>query len=101
MALSSGSSLSHLVTSSPETSGIGMMLAGEIERLDAVARADRPIAMRLQQVVEELHVELVVLHDHDGLGHPPTFRQSQHPNQVPHGTVGCMPCHAKQACHET
>src|SRR5215216_6693688 len=26
--------------------------------------------MRLQQIVEKLHVELVVLHDQDGLGHP-------------------------------
>src|ERR1043166_5897642 len=46
------------------------MPAREIERLDAVARADGLIAVRLQQVVEELHVELVVLHDQDGLGHP-------------------------------
>ncbi len=45
------------------------MLAGEIERLDAVARADGVVAMRLQQIVEELHVELVVLHDQDRLGH--------------------------------
>ena len=29
------------------------------------------VAMRLQQIVEELHVELVVLHDQDGLGHSP------------------------------
>ena len=46
------------------------MLAREIERLDAVARADGGVAVRLQQVVEELHIELVVLHDQDGLGHP-------------------------------
>ena len=48
-----------------------MVLAGEIERLDAVARADGLVAVGLQQIVEELHVELVVLHDQDGLGHSP------------------------------
>ena len=53
---------------------VGTMLAREIERLDAVAGADGLVAVRLQQVVEELHVELVVLHDQDGLGHPPPFR---------------------------
>jgi hypothetical protein len=26
--------------------------------------------MRFQQVVEELHVELIVFHDEDGFGHP-------------------------------
>src|SRR6266566_4331450 len=70
MALSSGSPLSHLVTSRPETSGrIGTVLAGEIERLHAVARADGMVAVSLQQVVEELHVELIVLHNHHGLRH--------------------------------
>ena len=48
---------------------VGVVLAGEIERLDAVAGADRVVAVRLQQVVEELHVELVVLHDQNRLGH--------------------------------
>src|SRR5205085_11242942 len=46
------------------------MLAREIQRVNAVARADGLVAMCLQQVVEELHVELVVLHDQDGFGHP-------------------------------
>ncbi len=41
----------------------------EIERLYSIARADGLVAVRLQQVVEELHVELIVLHDQDGLGH--------------------------------
>src|SRR5688572_33151874 len=45
------------------------MLAREIERLDPVAGPDGLVAVRLQQVVEELHVELVVLHDQDGFGH--------------------------------
>src|SRR6516165_6636631 len=48
---------------------IGTVLAGEIECLDAVARADGMVAISLQQIVEELHVELVVLHDHHGLRH--------------------------------
>src|SRR5215813_9481308 len=46
---------------------IGTVLAGEIERLDAVARADGMVAVSLQQVVEEFHVELIVLHNHHGL----------------------------------
>src|SRR5262249_38285269 len=45
------------------------VLARQIERIDAVACADRPVALRFQQVVEELHVELVVFHDQHGLGH--------------------------------
>src|SRR5262249_44259530 len=53
---------------------IRAMLAGEVERLDAVAGTERLVAVRLQQIVEELHVELVVLHDQDGLGHPPFLR---------------------------
>src|SRR5262247_1826257 len=48
---------------------VGTVLAGEIECLDAVARADGMVAISLQQIVEELHVELVVLHDHHGLRH--------------------------------
>ena len=53
------------------------MLAREVERFDAVARPDRAVAVGFQQIVEELHVELVVLHDQDGLGHPPTLRLSR------------------------
>src|SRR5947209_13391177 len=45
------------------------MLACEIERLDPVAGSDGLITVRLQQVMEELHVELIVLHDQDSLGH--------------------------------
>src|SRR6516164_7195921 len=48
---------------------VGPVLPGEIERLDAVARADGIVAVSLQQVVKELHVELIVLHDHHGLRH--------------------------------
>ena len=50
------------------------MLAGQVERLDAVAGAERSVAVRLLQVVEELHVELVVFHDQDGFGHPGFLR---------------------------
>src|SRR5258705_5071380 len=46
-----------------------MVLAGEIERVDAVVRADGVVAVNLQQVAEELHVKLIVLHDHHGLRH--------------------------------
>jgi hypothetical protein len=42
------------------------MLASKIECLNAVAGADSAIAMSLQEIVEELHVELIVLHDHYG-----------------------------------
>ena len=46
---------------------IGAQLADEIERLETVAGAGGLIAMRFQQIAKELHVELVVLHDQDGL----------------------------------
>ena len=60
---------------------IGVVTAREIERLNAISRPDGLITVGLQQVVKELHVELVVFHDHDGLSHPrpsssPDTRQS-------------------------
>ena len=48
-----------------------MMRARQLDRLDAVGRLERCIAMGLQQVVEELHVELVVLDDQNRLLHLP------------------------------
>src|SRR5262249_53358692 len=48
---------------------IGTALAADIEHIEAVARADGAVAVGLQQVVEELHVELVVLDDHYCLRH--------------------------------
>src|SRR5215813_9022849 len=48
-----------------------MVLAGEIEHIEAVARAYGVVAVSLQHVVEELHVELMVLHDHHCLRHLP------------------------------
>jgi hypothetical protein len=47
----------------------GKALAGEIDHLEAVARTDGAVAVGFQQVVEELHVQLVVLHDHYCLRH--------------------------------
>src|SRR6266550_6966274 len=49
------------------------VFAGEIRHLEAVARADGTIPVSFQQVVEELHVELVVLHYHYCLRHLSTF----------------------------
>ena len=46
---------------------VGLVPAREIERLDAVAGTTVSVAMCLQQIVEELHIELIVLHDHYGL----------------------------------
>src|SRR6185437_3889544 len=45
------------------------VLARKIERFDPVASADGLITVGLQQVVEELHIQLVVLDDQDGLRH--------------------------------
>src|SRR6266540_2349903 len=52
---------------------IGTVLAREIERLHAVTCADGMVAVSFQQIVEELHVELIVLHDHHGLRHSDPF----------------------------
>jgi hypothetical protein len=32
--------------------------------------------VRFQQIAKELHIELVVLHDQDGLGHPIPFPET-------------------------
>ncbi len=45
------------------------MRAGEVNRLQAVAGLDDVVAARFQEIVEELHVELVVFHDQDRLRH--------------------------------
>src|SRR5205814_7483395 len=59
---------------------IGAQLADQIERLETIAGAGGLIAMRFQQVAKELHVELVVLHDQDGFGHPvPPLSQETDP----------------------
>jgi len=46
-----------------------MVQAREFDRLDAAAGLDDPTAPRLDEVVEELHVELVVLYDQHGFDH--------------------------------
>ncbi|MNT97922.1 hypothetical protein D3C72_2403720 [compost metagenome] len=46
-----------------------MVGACEIECLHAVTGLDDGISARFQQIVEELHVELVVLNDHHSLWH--------------------------------
>src|SRR5262249_5660330 len=63
---------------------IGPHLADEIERLVAIAGARGLIAVRFQQIAKELHVELVVLHDQDGLCHPVP--------PVPRKTKSCPNC---------
>src|ERR1700709_1418930 len=49
---------------------IGTKFSDEIERLEPVAGARGLVAMGLQQIAKELHIELVVLHDQDGFCHP-------------------------------
>src|SRR5690349_11044120 len=48
---------------------VGPVLASEVERLDPIAGSNGRIAMGFQQVVEELHVQFVVLDDQHRLGH--------------------------------
>ena len=49
---------------------IRTMLTRQVERFDAVAGCQSGITVRFQKIVEELHIELVVLHNQDGFGHP-------------------------------
>ena len=42
---------------------IGLVLAGKLKRLHAVARLQRSVAVRIQQIMEELHIQLIVLDD--------------------------------------
>src|ERR1700710_773894 len=49
---------------------VGTKVSHQIERLEAVAGARGLVAMGLQEIAKELHVELVVLHDQDGFCHP-------------------------------
>jgi hypothetical protein len=43
--------------------------AGEVERLQPVARANRLVAAGFDQVAKELHIELIVFDDHHLLRH--------------------------------
>ena len=89
IAFSSASSFSHFVTSRPETSGklnihqdqVWPVLAGKIHSVDSIAGADGLIAMGLQKIVEELHIELIVLHDQDSFGHSPPLLGHLNPAQ--------------------
>src|SRR5580692_6187292 len=49
---------------------IGAELAHKVKCLETVAGAGSLVAMRLEQIAKELHIELVVLHDQDGFCHP-------------------------------
>ena len=68
---SSSSSFSHLVTSRPEISGswmshedqVRLVLAGERQRAQPLAGLQSLVALGVQKVVEELHIELVILDD--------------------------------------
>jgi hypothetical protein len=44
------------------------MLARQLQGLDPVARLQRAVAVRLEQVIEKLHVEIVILNNQDLLG---------------------------------
>src|SRR5260221_251922 len=46
---------------------VGTMRTGDLERLHAVLRLQGVVTVRFEQVVEELHVELVILDDENGL----------------------------------
>src|SRR5581483_2586389 len=48
---------------------VGTVGPGKVDRFEAVAGLDDIVPARLEQIVEELHVELVVFHDQDGLRH--------------------------------
>src|SRR6185437_15422984 len=49
---------------------IRTQLAYQIECLKTVAGSGRLVAVCLQKIAKELHVELVVFHDQDGFSHP-------------------------------
>ncbi|MNE89119.1 hypothetical protein D3C80_1865030 [compost metagenome] len=48
---------------------VGTVLAGQIERLQAIAGLDRFIARSFDKIAEELHVQLVVFDNHYLLRH--------------------------------
>src|SRR5208282_3493653 len=48
---------------------IGMVLASERERLDPVLGLQCTIAVSHEEIVEELHIEIVVFYDQDLLPH--------------------------------
>jgi hypothetical protein len=48
---------------------VGFLLARARDRLHSTLRAQGRMAAPLQQIVEELHVQLVILYNEDGFGH--------------------------------
>ncbi len=48
---------------------VWLVFAGKVQRLQTIHGLDRAITIRFKEIVEELHVKLVVLNDHDRLGH--------------------------------
>src|SRR5205085_12491081 len=74
---------------------IGTVFAGKLERLDSITRRNGMIAVGLQQIAKQLHVELVVLHDHYGLRHVARLNDSSSLSTnieyivAPPRTVGC------------
>ena len=57
----------------------GRCSRASVERFQAVAGLQRLVAVGVEQVVEELHVELVVLDDQDRLGHRLRLRRFDRP----------------------
>ncbi len=51
------------------------MLARERERLQPLAGLQRGVTLGVEKVVKELHIQLVILDDEDGLGHRSTCLQ--------------------------
>ena len=71
MGASSGSSFSHLVTSRPRDlrqldvhqDQVGPVLARQADRLHAAPGLQGLVAMRFEQIMKELHVQLIILDD--------------------------------------
>ena len=61
--------LSMVVAAAPAGAAIDPPSACKIERFHAITGLDHCVTTRFEQIVEELHVEFVVLNNHDGLGH--------------------------------
>jgi hypothetical protein len=71
------------------------MPAREVERLDPIASANGVVTVRFEQIVEELHVELIVFHDQDGLWHSisahfPVAHSRQSPARPCSGMIGTV-----------
>src|SRR5437764_918003 len=81
--------------SSPLVAVMTSKYSAEIERLDSVAGPDGLVAVSFQQIMEELHIELVVLHDHHSLGHPRPSSAEAPP--VPMAAIGPLAACPPQA----